>query len=298
MVQIAEIENPFERFVAFIQEREQIRLRRLVGDDWPWTEDPILQTYRFTNINRENDKVSKHYQKSIRARYQNSALIIPGTVLYRWFNRIETCDALFNQADLLDNKSAFERYIDDKDPGILLRVLEKMSPPYITGAYIITGRAGLPKHIGVVDYFHQWCTHHEWNLVWFHRQSGPGSLADLFRWLDSPGLGSFMTAQLVADLKYLDYMRDASDWWTWASSGPGSKRGLNVLNSRAMDAPWTEREWLVQLHLLQESINPILKNSGIEPLHAQDLQNCLCEMSKYEKVRLGLGRPRQIYRSP
>ena len=30
-------------------------------------------------------------------------------------------------------------------------------------------------------------------------------------------------------------------------------------------------------------------------IHAQDLQNCLCEFDKYERVRLNEGRPRSNY---
>jgi hypothetical protein len=42
---------------------------------------------------------------------------------------------------------------------------------------------------------------------------------------------------------------------------------------------------------LQEAVNKKLP----EPLHAQDLQNCLCEFDKYERARLGQGVPKQIY---
>jgi hypothetical protein len=31
---------------------------------------------------------------------------------------------------------------------------------------------------------------------------------------------------------------------------------------------------------------------------SQNLQNCLCEFDKYERVRLGEGRPKQLYRPP
>jgi hypothetical protein len=33
-----------------------------------------------------------------------------------------------------------------------------------------------------------------------------------------------------------------------------------------------------------------------KPMHAQDLQNCLCEFDKYERARLGEGTPKQIYK--
>src|SRR6516165_11702084 len=111
---VAEINDSVQRFIAFIHEREQIRLRREQGDQWPWTSDRILQSYRFTNIHREDDRVSKHYQKTIRQRYEHDAIVVPATVLYRWFNRPSTCDMFFNQVDMMSNTSPFEQYLETK----------------------------------------------------------------------------------------------------------------------------------------------------------------------------------------
>ena len=36
-------------------------------------------------------------------------------------------------------------------------------------------------------------------------------------------------------------------------------------------------------------------DADLPPIHAQALQNCLCEFDKYERVRLGEGRPRNNY---
>ena len=58
MTNLVEIEDPVQRFIAFIHEREQIRIRRERGDKFPWTTDRILLQYRFTNIHREDDRVS------------------------------------------------------------------------------------------------------------------------------------------------------------------------------------------------------------------------------------------------
>jgi hypothetical protein len=39
----------------------------------------------------------------------------------------------------------------------------------------------------------------------------------------------------------------------------------------------------------------MFKKARMPQLHAQDLQNCLCEFDKYERVRLGEGRPKAKY---
>ena len=45
-------------FKHFIKERESIRLKRLNGDEWPWTKDRILRDYKFTNVSRNYDQGS------------------------------------------------------------------------------------------------------------------------------------------------------------------------------------------------------------------------------------------------
>jgi hypothetical protein len=166
----------------------------------------------------------------------------------------------------------------------------------VTGAFIINGAQGHSKGIGVAIQFHEWCQK-PWEGAWGVWTANPPTLQDMFIWLrkEATGLGSFMGAQLVADLKYLPFMKEVEDWWTWASSGPGSQRGLNAIVGRDMNIKWNEKEWWKQLQVLREAENKQLTPLGLGPFHAQDTQNHCCEFSKYEKVRLGIGRPRQVY---
>jgi hypothetical protein len=43
----------------FIAERERIRRRRAAGSLAPWTDDPVLRTWSFTNVRREDDRVTR-----------------------------------------------------------------------------------------------------------------------------------------------------------------------------------------------------------------------------------------------
>jgi len=296
MVSIQEINNPIERFVAFIAEREAIRTRRFIMmKPWPWTEDPILQEFRFTNIHREDDAVSQHYQRTIRNRYSNDPRVLPATVIYRWFNRISTCDAIFNEPDV-NSLSVFERYVQNYDIDLLINCVEALPPPHVTGAYIIQGKPGLPKAKGVIYYIHRWLLK-PWFELYTAWKEKPPLLSEMYAELHGEGLGSFMRGQLVADLKYLPFMLEVEDWWTWATRGPGSMRGLNVVFDRPMMAPYAKDQWLFELKILSERVTPLLAGYGMERLHNQDLQNCLCEWSKYTKVLTLQGRPRQVFKN-
>ena len=99
------------------------------------------------------------------------------------------------------------------------------------------------------------------------------------------GLGSFMAAQIVADMKYVAPLLNARDWMTFVAPGPGSKRGLNRVLGRPVDAPWRDDDtWRAAFRHLRERIKPELEPIGLGDLHAQDLQNCLCEVDKYERA--------------
>jgi hypothetical protein len=297
MVDIQEIDDPFDRYIAFLVERDKIYQKKSAGEPWPWTQDDILQSFRFTEVYRERDRTSLHYQKSIRNFYGQEPIVLPATVLYRWFNRIETCNLIFNQPDF-NNKSIYETYILDPNYRIegMLEYLHRWPPPYVTGAYTITGHPGFPKEEGVLRYFDTWCKK-PWKEQFEVWQDSPPTLQDMFLWLreDCRGLGSFMAAQLVADLKYLPFMTGVLDWWSWAAPGPGSMRGLNVVCNRAMNSSWREDEWLERIQLLNQEENRELKPYGLGPFHCQDTQNHCCEYSKYTKVIRCEGRPRQRY---
>jgi len=307
MPNIAEINNPIEKFVAFIGEREAIRIRRFVmKKEWPWTDDPILQQYRFTNVHREDDAVSQHYQKTVRDRYGDSSVILPATVIYRWFNRpytvlddgsriASTCEAIFGRSSI-HPRSIFDLYINSGSIYVLRDHIVQLEPPYVTGAYIINGKPGFPKAEGVLQYIDEWMQR-DWHGQWAAWRKDPPLLSEMYDWLNGNGLGSFMRGQIIADLKYVKFMQEVSDWWIWATPGPGSMKGLNIVFERPMDQSWKKGEWLPALVELSNIVTPMLKTFGMERLHNQDLQNCLCEWSKYTKVATGQGRPRQVFKN-
>ena len=59
---------------------------------------------------------------------------------------------------------------------------------------------------------------------------------------------------------------------------------------------WKEDEFRLWVNELREALMPRFLEMGWETPHAQDIQNCLCEWDKYERARLGEGRPKQLFR--
>jgi hypothetical protein len=79
----------------FAAERQEIYQRRLQGCPYPWTTDPILSKYRFTNVYRVTDRVSQYLLKNViyNAQYSKVDLFFR-ILLFKLFNKIETWDLL------------------------------------------------------------------------------------------------------------------------------------------------------------------------------------------------------------
>jgi hypothetical protein len=107
------------------------------------------------------------------------------------------------------------------------------------------------------------------------------------------GIGSFMAAQIIADLKNTigHPLRTAPDWWNWAAPGPGSLRGLSRVRGLGTQSRWRKDAFIPELLELRDELRPHIALD----LCLQDLQNCLCEADKFMRVLYGQGKPRSLY---
>lgn len=60
---------------AWIRAREAIRLKKEAGAPPPWIEDPILATYRFCNVRREDDLVTRWVRSHVRDPYHDHPML-------------------------------------------------------------------------------------------------------------------------------------------------------------------------------------------------------------------------------
>jgi len=267
-----------ERVVAFAIEREAIRKRKEAGGPKPWTDDPILHEKRFCNIHREDDAVTRWVTKHIVEPNRNDQDL--------WF-RIATA-RLINQPDtlieLLDYLAPFEA----THVRTILEVREARGKTIWRGAYhSAMARAGQSRIDRLVAEI--------LGPMWRNREElrpRPGDTLGGYsdRLRVCAGIDSFLAAQFIADLKYVAPLSEAPDWWTFALFGTGSKEGLNYVCKRKVKASWSEPLWYATLLELNETIAPRLEAAGIARLDMQNVQNVLCEFSKYERWRAkGIG---------
>lgn len=272
----------------FIIARDNVRLAKEAGKPKPWTRDTILQTYRFCNVNRDNDAVTKWLRENWYPRWEDDPLTDKDVEPDIWFAGVVA--RLLNLPDSLE---AVQKYVLPWKPAAFQRVLDARREAKLknfNAAYIVsTNGVAMEKVAYLVS--------RVLGPLWAARKQ----LRYDYETLDSyhevlmeyDGLGSFIAAQVIADIK--PYVATyASDYHTFAASGPGSRRGLNRVMGRDVAAPWREYEWKDTLLKLRDAVLPLLP-VPIHALDAQNIQNCLCEFDKYERIRLGEGRPKQLY---
>lgn len=316
-------------FFWFARERQGIYLKRQSGDPWPWTSDHVLQKFRFTNVFRENDATTVWFREKVRDPMHNRPEVLLATVLFRWFNRTTTGEAIFRQIGDWQGrgkaKTAWEWYLETNDTDVLRSFIVSFcgKGPYVTGAYIIKTPDGLPKLDGVL-----WCVDQFRTQEKVFRDRGPEmtlgcqnlaslalslnpdlsiekgvplSLESVWEWLRRfPFLGDFMAYEIVTDLRHTDLLSNAPDIMTWANPGPGAMRGLNRITGRDLNKRQqkylfvTEMRALLELSKSDPSLWP--NTSAYPSLEMRDIEHTLCEFDKYERARLGQGRPRGVYR--
>lgn len=252
-------------YFNYIRERQSIQDKRSAGQPAPWTNDPVLSTRHFCNNRREDDRVTKELRKVVVG--ANLPLhALPGAyTLARLFNRASTLSiALENMPNWLPAVKAH------RAKGELIFHV----------AYVVSTCGKRMDKLEYVD-----GVVNAVNLV----NVPMGSLSAAFNALRSvDGLGSFLAGQVVADLKNDRYLAEAYDWSSWSCPGPGSLKGLEYIFDRPVTAKMYDHYMAILQQALPEDIRAM-------KLHSQDLQNTLCEFSKYWRYINKMGGRQRVF---
>ncbi|ULQ48372.1 hypothetical protein JN531_017210 (plasmid) [Flagellatimonas centrodinii] len=261
-------------FLRWIHEREAIRKRRAAGEPWPWTDDPFLRAYRWCNVRRMDDRVSR----ALFERWYR-----PGSGVREDLHRA-LLGRLVNWPDSLDEiGSGLE------NARAVLASRAATGAKVWTGAYVVPGVQGQAKVDSICDLVDRVVADGD-RVV---RSTMRSTWRELVRF---DGMGSFLAGQVVADLAHLPLGARWPDVTTWAPIGPGSARGINRLRGIPKDKPVPQEQFEQLLPDLIGVVRPLIGEIWIDRgLHAMDIQNCLCEYDKYRRLQLGEGTVRARY---
>ncbi len=241
---------------SFASERQAVFERRLAGRPSPWTEDPILQEYKFCNVYRAADRVSQYMIREVC--YHDEPCSpedrIFQIVAFRTFSKIDTWR--FVRAFL----GRYPTLGDLADDGFreALDHARIQNGGLYTGAFILCANNAYGrscKHLNHVELFR----HMFLQDAFAERVLKAPSLHQAYELLHGyPLMGDFMSYQIAIDLNYSDLIDFSENEFTKA--GPGALRGISKVF---------------------ESLG--LPFSGLwgRPLHAIDCQGLFCETDKY-----------------
>ena len=277
--------KPLDRFIYWIRERNQIYLRRRAGKPKPWTDDLILQSFKFCNVRRCLDTVSQWLIENWYKPYRDHPNLVLACTLARQLNTTAALEAI-----------GFPVSWNPEKVQAVLEQRARDGERNYSAAYMITSRYGKRRRAPQTK---------EYQTVWTVcnpvAQHPPQLDSSSFRetwkrllWI--PGFGSFIAGQVAADLRWA-LSGSWEDAQTWAPLGHGSVRGLNRYYNRHltlnMDKASLERgDYLEEMRSL---FNAVCVLPRIPSMDLMDFQNCLCEWDKYERTLWGQGRPKSRY---
>lgn len=258
-------------FLDFVKERHRIYVDRLTGRPWPWTTDPILASRKFTNVFRILDPGS---QFVFELESENPLDVLWRLVLYRHTNRPEAWRAYATDLG---------RYPTRFDASDLLEFWSQSGERVFSGAYMIYPQSSVPgtnKIESVIDLANRVVREAGDRFI---NSEDPMEQFNILR--SFKGLGDFMASQILTDWGYTAHCGEDIEE-KFDAMGPGAIKGAKILDGqrdsksvmyeiRGMLLTDPECPWI--LHRL-----PSLR----------DVQNCLCEFSKYYRYLLSPATPK------
>ena len=271
----------YDSYWRFAAERQAIFFRKLRSAAPPWTRDPILAQYKFTNAYRASDRASQYLIKEVAyVGDQSPDEIFFRLLVFKTFNRIETWE-------LLKSKLGAVRYADyrfeDYDR-VLTEAMARGQTIY-SAAYIMTsGRSAYGS-----DRKHR---NHLRLIEAMMRDELPQqiteakSMREVYeKLLSYPTVGPFLAYQYATDINYTR-LTDFSEM-EFVVPGPGARDGLH--KCFASFGGLTEADLI---RLVTERQNVEFERLGIafpslwgRPLQLIDCQNLFCEVDKYARVK-------------
>src|SRR5262249_13057268 len=192
----------FDTYWRFAAERLAMFYRRYSDPMGPWTSDPVLRTYRFTNAYRAADRVSQYLIREVQAgsdRPQTVREVFFRTILFKIFNRIDTWEVLEDKLGPLKWDGVDLAKVDRTLEALLSRGHKIYSAAYIMPSPAL---GHIRKHRNHLALLRQMMDDRLPELV--NQASTLRSVYELI--LRYPGIGPFLAFQYTIDLNYSSMM--------------------------------------------------------------------------------------------
>lgn len=267
----------------FAFERQNIFIKKKNGEPFPWTDDKILQEYKFCNSYRVNDRVSQYLLKNViynGKKYKDKDMIFR-IILFKLFNKESTWELLLKHF----NDITLDTFNQKEYSKVLEHAISNGTKIY-NDAYISCANKAFgydrkhDNHLALLNKM--------FNIDKMDEKiKRTKTMEEGFNIIKSyPLIGNFMAYQLVTDINYSEVVNWSEDEFT--VPGPGSLRGIKKC---FIDKGNMSNEDIIKYMYLNQDkefkrLNLDFKRIGNRPLQLIDCQNIFCELDKYlrEKV--------------
>lgn len=271
----------YDEYWQFAAKRQDVFFKRIKGQQYPWTDDNIIQKYKFTNAYRASDRVSQYLIKNViySKEYFTPEDICFRILFFKLFNKIETWE--YMESEL--GEIAFSTYNFEKYNHLLMKKLGKHEKIY-SAAYIMPSGKGSFGY----DKKHQ----NNLKLLEFMMETKLSkkiakatSLKEIYRvLLDYPTLGSFLAYQFCIDINYSE-LCDFSEM-SFVVAGPGAKNGIHKCFESLDNYSYEDIIRFVTENQENEFEKRKIEFKSLygRKLQLIDCQNLFCEIDKYARV--------------
>lgn len=270
----------YDTYWKFAIERQNIFFKRMKHDTFPWTQDPIMKQYKFTNVYRASDRVSQYLIKNVIYEGDSSAKeVFFRIMLFKMFNKIETWELLKKRFI----KITYKEYSFRAYNNVLDKALSNKTSIF-SAAYIMpsgcTSFGFKQKHKNILRLIEKMMKD---NVP--EKMTELSSMQKAFDLLKSyPMLGDFLAYQLATDINY-SKLTDFSEM-DFVIPGPGAKDGI-----RKCFESFGGLNEVEIIRLMADRQEEEFKRMGLRfkslwgrPLHLIDCQNLFCEVDKYARI--------------
>lgn len=294
----------------YAYERSRVYIKKEAGQDRPWTTDPILANYKFTNINRRLDRESKWLIDNV-CENDNLSTIekVLNCAVFRCVNYGQAMDGLYGGAIKFDSmpKSWYDELRDSQYRGkvqsnaYFLSHVRAAANRHCKKHYDREGYAGTAAAIPVFIRDHKSIIQTAYN--------GPDPEYAFNGLCTISSFGKFISYQIWVDWCYIPESKWDDD--TYTVSGPGCDQGINwmVYGPESGGKKWlhdeikTDNVYEKFLYWFRANLQSLMNNAGLEwdesellsmmPENLQrwglmETENSFCEFAKYMKLRSGV----------
>lgn len=261
--------------VEYMVRRQAATNARLAGKSRPWSSDPVINTYKFCSVLRDDDRTSIEARNYIMDRIDSDQSKLTALLVFRLLNRVNSIRAVMEMPEW-SRDSLIQKLYETK--------------PLFSNAYRVMVPGGLYNREGVADLMIELDQHRSE----FLRMNDRWLAKAVHKKLRELGLGPFVAYQTMQDLRWLwgPYVDEDE----WAYIGPGALRGLDRIKGIYKPMSNTERrDNAVTLGIeIPAHLKPILNDlltqakERLGPkINMFEIEHNLCEWDKYCRYASG-----------